>query len=277
MRTRPSPLSSVARSLCVGALVLGAMALPRAKAQDAMQLMNTLVQHETEAGKVRGHYAYTSEERSDRTGGHTWVEKNVETQWGKVRFLVSEDGHPLSPAREAAERGRLAQIVNDPEGFKRAEAARVDDEQHAKQMLALLPKAFLFDGPHAEGDVLKVYFRPNPSYQPQGMEEKVLHGMSGTVLIDQKAVRLRGIEGHMPNDVSLGFGLLATIKAGSNFSTERVPEVSPDWKTLTVHTDINGKALFLKTIARSGDSKRADYKKVPDNISIQDAVALIEQ
>ena len=81
----------------------------------------------------------------------------------------------------------------------------------------------------------------------------------------------------MPNDVSLGFGLLATIKAGSNFSTVREPEVLPDWKTLSVHTDINGKALFLKTIARSGDSKRADYKKIPDNISIQNAVALAEE
>ena len=248
-----------------------------ARAQDATQLMNELVQHETDAGKSRGHYSYMSEERSDRTGGHTWVERNVETQWGKVRFLVTEDGHPLDPQREGAERGRLAQIVNDPEGFKKTEAARVDDEQHAKQMLALLPKAFLFDGPHPDGDVLKVYFKPNPAYQPQGMEEKVLHGMSGTVTIDAKAVRLRGIEGHMPSDVSLGFGLLATIKAGSNFSTVREPEVAPDWKTQSVHTDIMGKALFLKTIARSGDSKRADYKKIPDNISIQDAVALAEQ
>ncbi len=239
--------------------------------------MNTLVQHETDAGKARGHYTYFSEEKSDRTGFHTWKERVVETQWGKIRFLLAEDGKPLTPEREAAERGRLAQIVADPEAFKKAEAARVDDEQHAKQMLTLLPKAFLFDGPHQEGEVYKVYFRPNPSYQPQGMEEKVLHGMSGTVEIDVKQVRLRGIEGHMPTDVSLGLGFLATIKAGSNFSTERIPEVAPDWKTLSVHTDINGKALFLKTIARSGDSRRSDYKKVPDNLSVQEAVALAEQ
>ena len=248
-----------------------------ARAQDVTQLMNTLVQHETDAGKARGHYTYISNERSERTGGHEWRERTVETQWGKVRFLLQEDGHPLSPEREGAERGRLAQIVNDPEGFKRTEAARVDDEQHAKQMLTLLPKAFLFDGPYSDGDVLKVNFKPNPAYQPQGMEEKVLHGMSGTVLIDKQQVRLRGIDGRMPNDVSLGFGLLATIKAGSNFSTQRIPEVAPDWKTLMVHTDINGKALFLKTIARSGDSKRSDYKKIPDNLSIQDAVAMAEQ
>ena len=76
------------------------------------------------------------------------------------------------PQREGAERGRLAQIVNDPEGFKKTEAARVDDEQHAKQMLALLPKAFLFDGPHPDGDVLKVYFKPNPRLPAAGHGRK---------------------------------------------------------------------------------------------------------
>lgn len=239
--------------------------------------MNTLVQHETEAGRARGHYTYLSEEKSDRTGGHLWRERVVETQWGKIRFLQNEDGQALNPQREGDERGRLAAIVSDPEGFKRTEAARVDDEQHAKQMLTLLPKAFLFDPPVAEGNVFRLSFRPNPAYQPQGMEEKVLHGMSGTVLIDRQQTRLRGIDARMPSDVSLGFGMLATIKAGSNFSTQRIPEVAPDWKTLSVHTDINGRALFLKTIARSGDSKRSDYKKIPDTISVQDAVAMAEQ
>lgn len=261
-------------ALCGTALLLAA---PQTRAQDATQLMNTLVAHETDAGKTRGHYMYLSTEKSERTGGHEWKERVVESQWGKVRFLLLEDGRPLDELREGAERGRLAQIVADPEAFRKAESARVDDELHAKQMLTLLPKAFLFDGPHPEGDTLKVNFKPNPDYQPQGMEEKVLHGMSGTVTIDSKQIRLRGIDGHMPNDVSLGFGLLATIKAGSNFSTERIPESGVDWKTLSVHTDINGRALFLKTISRSGDSKRSEYRKIPDNLPIQDAVAMAER
>lgn len=251
--------------------------LPQAHAQEASQLMTTLVQHETDASKVRGHYTYLSEERSERTGGHSWVERTVETQWGKIRFLLSEDGHPLDSERESAERGRLAQIVADPEAFKRSEATRIDDEQHAKQMLALLPKAFLFDQPVLQGESYRVAFRPNPAYQPQGMEERVLHGMSGTVLIDRKEVRLREIDGHMPQDVSLGFGMLATIKAGSSFSTVRIPETLPDWKTLSVHTNIIGRALFLKTISRSGESHRSEYKKIADNLSIQQAIALAEQ
>ena len=84
-------------------------------------------------------------------------------------------------------------------------------------MLALLPKAYLFDSPVEEGDYVRIHFRPNPDYQAHDMEERVLHGMTGSVLIDRQKMRLRELDGRMDNDVSLGFGPLAVIKAGSNF------------------------------------------------------------
>lgn len=246
-------------------------------AQDAQTTITTLVQHEDEASQHRGHYTYLSEERSDRTGGHLWVERVAETNWGKVRYLLSEDGQPLTGDRLAAEKSRVGSEAADPEAFKKAESARVDDEQHAKQMLQLLPKAFLFDPPRNEGEFIRIPFHPNPGYSPASLEEKVLHGMSGSVLIDAKTIRLHGIDGNMTNDVSIGFGLLATIHAGSNFSTIREHLEGDDCKTQTLHTDINGKAIFLKTIARKQDSKHSDFRKISDIMTVPDAVKLLEQ
>lgn len=80
---------------------------------DARQIVATTLSNEDFALQHPNRYAYISEERSDRTGGHLWREKVVETGAGKVRMLLEEDGKPLSPEREAAERGRLAQIVSD--------------------------------------------------------------------------------------------------------------------------------------------------------------------
>ncbi len=259
-------------------ILLAALSFPGgAWAQDAKATMATLVQHEDEASQHRGHYTYRSEESSDRTGGHLWVEHVAETNWGKVRCLLSEDGQPLTGDRLAAEKSRLSGEAADPEAFKKAESARVDDEQHAKQMLQLLPKAFLFDAPQNEGEFIRVAFHPNPDYSPASLEEKVLHGMTGSVLIDAKTIRLHGIDGRMPNDVSIGFGLLATIRAGSNFSTMRVHLDGDDWKTQVLHTDIHGKAIFLKTIARKQDSKHSDFKRIPDGMTVADAVKLLEQ
>ena len=97
-----------------------------------------------------------------------------------------------------------------------------------------------------EGGYLRIDFRPNPDYETQSMEERVLHGMSGTMLIEPKAMRLHQIEGRLPQDVNIGFGLLATIRAGSGFATTRDALGQPDWKTTLVDTDINGKAIFFQ-------------------------------
>jgi hypothetical protein len=246
---------------------------PRTPAQSAI---DTLLQNEQFATAHRGRYAYLSVEKSERTGGHTWTEILAETQWGRIRYLVAEDGKPLPPDRAAAEKAKLAAYVANPEGFRRQELAHGDDESHARAMLHLLPVAFLFDGPDQQGDTLRVEFRPNPTYQPQGMEEKVLHSMTGIVLIDAKTLRLRGLDCKVPNDVNFGLGLLATVKAGSYFNTMRVPVEGMDWKTDTVHTDFMAKALMLKNIARQQDSKHSEFRKIPNDIPMSDAVKLVE-
>jgi hypothetical protein len=120
-----------------------------------------------------------------------------------------------------------------------------------------------------------VPFRPNPGYSPQGIEDRVMHGMSGNVLIDAKTIRLRGIEARVPQDIVFGFGLVS-IKAGSSIDTYRIPVEGIDWKTESVHSAISGRALFLKTIARNQVSKHSDFHRIPSDISVADAVKMVE-
>ncbi len=200
-----------------------------------------------------------------------------ETGAGKVRMLLVEDGKPLPPERVAAERGRLAQIVADPAGFARNSQTMKDDEAHALQLLNLLPRAFRLSDVHAEGEDLRIDFTPDPDYAPQSMEERVLHGMSGMVLIDAKTLRVHHIEGRLPQDVSIGFGLLATIRAGSSFATTRAAQEYPDWKTAQLDTDINGRAIFFKTIAREEHSEHSGFTRVPNDTNARQAVAIAEQ
>jgi hypothetical protein len=249
-----------------------AAALAEMSGKDLVQIV---VSRENEAAKGRGYYMYLSVEKSERTGGHEWTERVAETEWGKVRYLIAEDGKPLTGDRLAAERARIEAEGAHPEQFKQQEASKSQEEQHARQMMQLLPRAFLFDVPRVEGEYVRVHFHPNPAYQPSGVEEKVLHGMSGSVLIDPQMERTRELEGRLPQDVSFGFGL-ATVKAGSNFSTTREHVEGQDWKTETVHTDFIGRAIFLKMITRQEDARHSEFKRIPDNISVADAVKLVE-
>ena len=93
-------------------------------------------------------------------------------------------------------------------------------------------------------------FDQNPYYVTQSLEERVLHGMTGSLLVDQRGMRLRGIEGRLHEDVNIGFGLVATIKAGSNFGTTRELVYGTEWKTQTLDTDINGKSNLLQMIGK---------------------------
>ena len=243
----------------------------------ARRLVNTMLANEQAASQHKDHYAYMSLERSDRTAGHLWLEKVVETNAGKIRMLRAEDGRPLSPDRIASERGRLAAILSDPASFQKKSQTVKDDEAHARQLLAHLPDAFVFDGVRNEGGYEHIDFKPNPDYSPSSMEQRVIHNMTGSMLIDTKMMRLHQIEGRLPNDVSIGFGLLATIRAGSKFSTTRDRFGEPDFKTTLLDTDINGKALFFKSIAKKEHAEHSDFVRVPDNLSLAQAVAIAEQ
>jgi hypothetical protein len=270
--------------LVIGAACLLLLSLPNAPVRaadasgtDAKQIITTMLANESSAIQHPNRYTYISVERSDRTGGHLWKERVVETGVGKVRMLLEEDGRPLSPQREAQERGRLARIVADPEAFARSSQTLKDDETHALRMLHLLPSAFRVSDVREAGGELHIDFAPDPAYAPQSMEERVLHGMSGTVLIDAKALRLHSITGKLPQDVSIGFGLLATIRAGSSFATTRDPLEPPDWKTAELDTDVNGRAIFFKTIAQKEHTEHSNFSRVRNYIDVTQAVALTEQ
>ena len=269
-----------------GALLLGLICgagLMPVRAADAplptspKELVQKMLAVEDAESLRKGHYTYLSQERSERTGGHLWTERIAETNAGKLRYLIAMDGHALTAEQAAAEHARMDAIAADPEGFRKKAEALKNDEAHAKQMLDLLPKAFLLEGMRREGEFVRIDFRPDPAYSPQSLEERVLHGMAGTVLVDAKSLRLRSVEGRLPEDMSIGFGLLATIKAGSNFSTTRAPVSGNEWKTAVLDTDIQGKAVFFRAIGKKQHAEHTEFMQIPMEMTVPQAVTLLER
>lgn len=275
----------VSRTLLAGisaSLLFGPVAktAPRTSPPDAASfgtpqaLVSAMLSHEDAVHSDR--YEYMATERSERTGGHLWTERVVELPAGRIMLLLDEDGHPLPPDREQAERARLDAIASDPAAWQRTEATQTNDELHARQMLSLLPKAFVLENVRREGDVWHMDFHPDPAFSPSGLEQRVLHGMSGTLAIDAHDLRLIHIDGHLPQDVSIGFGILATIHAGSHFASDR-EKIDGHWRTVHVVTDIRGKAALFKTVAKNSDLTRTDFHYLSGDITPTEAVALVEK
>ncbi|WP_158942211.1 hypothetical protein [Granulicella sp. S190] len=266
----------VVRVTVLGCFLAAGISLAQSSGS-ARHVVETMLGHENDPSEHRNRYLYLSEERSDRTGGHLWRERVVETALGKVRLLLEEDGKPLSADRAAAERQKLSQIAAHPEEFQRREQTTQSDEEHAEQMLALLRKAFLFGDPQVMGNDLQIAFHPDPAYKTQSLEERVLHAMSGTILVDQRTMQLHRIEGKMPTDVSIGFGLLGTVHAGSSFSTAHEMEPGGDWKDAMVNTAIDGKAMLFKEIGRNEHVAHSEFQQLRQDLSLAQAVALVER
>jgi hypothetical protein len=265
--------------LFAGVAVCSVVAL-RSQAQEVpqtpLQLVNAMLAHEDDEAAHRDRYEFLSNERSERTGEHLWTERVVETASGRVRLLMAVDGKPLSAEEEQKEHDRLAAIVANPDAFLLREQTQKNDEARARTMLDMLPLAFLLDNVRLENGVWRMEFHPNPAYSPHGIEERVLYGMSGWVTIDAQQERLIHIEGKLSQDVSIGFGLLATIHAGSHFSNDRM-DAGGHWRTVHIVTDIGGKAALFKSVSRNSDIARSEFHYLDPGTTVAQAVALLGQ
>lgn len=240
-------------------------------------LVATMLTHEDYEEAHKGNYIYLSKERSERTGGHLWTERIAEIGAGKIRMLIAEDNLPLGESRKTEVMVRLNEIAAHPDVFQKQEETRKNDEQHAKEMLDLLPKAYVFSNAHREGDFLRVDFQPNPNYSPQSMEERVLHAMTGSMLIDQSQARLHELSGRLPEDVNIGFGLIATFHAGSSFSTLRNPVPGKEWKTAVIDTDITGRAMFFKSIGKKEHVEHSEFEVIPKDTTVAQAIQMLKK
>jgi len=239
-----------------------------------LQVVTAMVRNEKQARQHRTFFRYTSVERSERTGGHLWKENVVETPDGLLRRLVEEDGKPLTPDRTAEEDRHIAALVADPEALRDADADRRADEARLEKILDILPKVFLFTADGMQDDCVRVAFRPNPAFTPSSYDERIVHGLAGTILVRMPAERLCGIEGHLIDRVSFGFGILGHIEKDSRFRVTRTPVTATDWKSTRVEVHLDGKILLLKSISRDQDAHHSGAEPLPPHLSLAQAAAL---
>ena len=223
---------------------------------------------------LKEHFSFLLLERSPRTGGHLWMERVVEVDEGKVARLLQVDGVPLSADAAAAEQRRLTSLANDPEAFRRLNASVQGDEKHLVSLLGALPSQFVLTPAGSVNGCSQYSFKPNPAYQPAGMEEKVLHAMEGTVSIKEPEDRLCELQSRIVTPVSFGFGLLGKVNQGGTVQLQR-RQVSPEtWKSVRMVVHMDGKILLMKSLTRDQDAIRSEIKLVPQHISLQQAVDL---
>jgi hypothetical protein len=241
----------------------------------AIDMVNQMVQAETAAWRNRQHFLYRNYERSNRTNGRLWEELVVETPDGSLPRLISEDGKPLPSSRQKEEDKRIAYLASHPSEFRRARQRRQQDEARMPGLLKEVPSLFLFRTISSEGAYTRIAFQPNPSFHEKSYQDRVVHAMSGILLIHTTDMRLCELDARLQHRVEFGYGLLGELSDKTHLFLAR-QEVSPaQWTTTEIRVHLDGSILLWKSISREVEASRYGFKLVAHDLTIAEAADIV--
>jgi hypothetical protein len=200
-----------------------------------------------------------------------------QTKTLEIDRLMAVNGKPLTEQQWNEESQRIERLLNNRSQLKKEKQQQREDGEQATRMLRMVPDAFLFQEESSEGTRIKLHFTPNPAFRASGASEAVFHHMEGTLTLDVKQKRLVEISGRLNSEVKFAGGLLGHLDKGGTFYVKQ-QEVGPGcWEMIRMDVQMNGKALFFKTISVRTREIDTDFHPVPEAASIQQVAALTNE
>ena len=257
----------------VGFAVLTGIALASSAADvqqvSAQEVLRRVVNQELKAG-ANDHTRWMFIKKSHKSGKEQ-EELVVQTPNGDLSRLLSVNGAPISEDQAKKENERIEKLVQNPLEAMRMRRARAQDAHHMEELFRLLPDAMSASYGRRSGKLVEIIFKPNPVFHPRSYEAMVFHHMEGTMWVDTAQNRLAKIEGRLMEDVKFGGGLFGHLNRGGEFRVQQ-GEVAPGhWEMTLLYINMNGKALFFKTIDVHEDEVRCDFQRVPDQLTLSAA------
>src|SRR5947209_17198243 len=271
-----APLKLRARLLVSAGLLASGIAVSAAHAQSqasGQELVKEVVANELKAIKDdNSHWMYFSNETA--ADGHQSREV-VETKDGVIYRVIAMDGRPLSAEERRQEDQRIQKLLSNSSEQKKQQKARDDDAKKAKDMLQMLPTAFLYKVQSESESTIRLSFRPNPDFDPPTRETKVFHNMEGTMVVDRRQKRLKLLSGRLANDVEFGGGFFGRLHKGGTFLVEQTDVGGGHWQPVLTDVHITGRALFFKTIKEQQHEVCSKFHRVPDSLSLSQAAEML--
>ena len=238
------------------------------------QMIKNVAWNELQASEHPAHY-YRYVERDIMPGESSTVDE-IGTPHGSVDRPIEVDHHV--PSQKQIEENQ--QLLAELPGNAQLQQSRFKDQQSERarrdNVIKDIPQAFVYtyEGRDQQGRIM-LKFRPAPDFQPSSRQSLILEGMAGELWVDPSTQRMVKINGSLIKDVKIGWGFLARLKRGGTFLMEQSQGPDGTWhqKLLSVHFD--GTILVFKHIHIRVKQIRCCFEPVPDTLSIQEAVHLL--
>jgi hypothetical protein len=206
----------------------------------------------------------------------------VETKQGIVARTIAVNDQPLTPEQRAGDDARLAQLITDPQEQRKKQKEQNDETNRVLGLVRALPDALLYDFDGTEvvngRNCTRLKFVPNPKFSPTTRETLVYKGTSGFLWIDTAAERFVKLDATLTDNVNIGWGgILGHINKGGHFVLGQTMVANNKWKLTTLILEATGKLLIFKSISLKQRQFGSDYKSVPPNLTIAEAVELLKK
>lgn len=249
------------------------------------ELVRQAVQNEIKAANDNtDHFLFRSTKTTPK-GSVTKI--YVETRDSTAGLVVAYNGKPLTPEQRKAEDARVQRFLNDPDELRKKRNQEREDSDRTMRIVRAIPDAFLFqyagEVPSSPGvgcpghPLVKLTFRPNPSYQPPSRVEQVLTGMQGFVLLDAESARLATIDGTLFRDVGFGWGILGHLDRGGHFLVQQEQISKASWAISRMNLKFTGKILFFKSLVIDSNEVFSGFKRVPADLTFAQALELLRK
>lgn len=253
-----------------------------------VELVRRTVQNEIGANiSANGSSAKFMFQDRKETGRGSETKLIVETRDAMAGLLIAINDQPLTPQQRRAEDERVDRFVKDPEELRKRERQEKDDADRIGRIMQALPDAFIYEfagteastgGVGRAGDPLvRLEFRPNPSYEPPSHVEQVLTGMQGFLLIDQDKCRIAKIDGTLQKEVGFGWGILGHLDRGGRFLVEQADVGRGDWEITHMDLAFTGKVLLFKSINIKSSEYETDFHPVPSGLTFAQGLELLRK
>jgi len=263
---------------CSGMLAAAlALTLPvsHASAQELSpkELVKQVVWNELKAGQDdHSHWIYLDH---DREPGKNVVQVVVETAEGAIKKTIQKDGRALNADERQEDEARIRRFGNDPEVRARQHQNNAQDDKKARDLMQMLPDAFVWTRARGSGAAVTLDFKPNPAFQPPTRDARVFAAMAGTLVVDRNAKRVRSVSGRLTRAVTFGWGLMGKLQKGGTFHVEHTEVASGIWRVTRTQVHIQGHALIFKSINEQQDDETSHYKPAPPSLSLAQAIEML--
>ena len=257
----------------IAALALCLKCVAQQPSSDPNEWVRQAIEHELQAEQQdTSHWKFRL--RNQKSTGNFEVDEVVETAQGDLKRPLIINGRTLS-AKESDQ--RMEKMLHDGDALAKSIKDKNDDTAKSQQLLKMLPDAFLFKYGKKNGELLELSFSPNPKFKPPTREAEVFHAMVGNIWFDTKETRLQQINGHLSHEVKFGEGILGHLDPGGVFHVKQTKVAPGFWELTVLNVNMKGKALFFKTIDVQQKMSRSGFRKVADQLSVQQGAAMLRR